>query len=45
MVILILVFMAALLIGAVVFGFVRNHNLKGKPGAGRDSAGKVRNSS
>ncbi len=44
MAVLILIVMASLLIGAVLFGFLRN-NKKGKPGAGRDAAGNARNSS
>ena len=44
MAIFILVVMAMLLIGAVLLGVLRNSK-KGKPGAGRDSAGSARNSS
>ncbi len=44
MAVVILIVMAALLIGAVIFGVVRNSK-KGKPGAGRDSAGTARKSS
>ncbi len=44
MAVLILIVMAGLLIGAVIFGVVRN-NRKGKPGAGRDADGTVRKSS
>ncbi len=44
MAVLILIVMASLLIGAVLFGFLRNSK-KGKPGAGRDAAGTARKSS
>ena len=44
MAVLVLIVMAGLLIGAVIFGVVRNSK-KGKPGAGRDSSGTIRKSS
>ena len=44
MAVLILIVMAALLVGAVIYGFVHNSK-KGKPGAGRDAAGTIRKSS
>ncbi len=44
MAVLILIVMAGLLIGAVIFGVMHN-NQKGKPSAGRDAAGTIRKSS